>query len=84
VSDLLFPTVRPDHGGTPDDRKLTGLDDFGPSDQVFDWMADRLADGPTRLVVWGVYYSASVSSPRWHCEIRDRVKISRSIGYRPL
>jgi hypothetical protein len=53
VSDLLFPTVRPDHGGTPDDRKLTGLDDFGPSDQVFDWMADRLADGPTRLVVWG-------------------------------
>jgi hypothetical protein len=25
------------------------LDDFGPSDQVFDWMADRLADGPTGL-----------------------------------
>jgi hypothetical protein len=25
------------------------LDDFGPSDQVFDLMADRLADGPTDL-----------------------------------
>jgi hypothetical protein len=25
------------------------LDDFGPSDQVFDLMADRLADGPTGL-----------------------------------
>jgi hypothetical protein len=41
--------VRPDHDETPDDRKLTGLDDFGPSDQVFDLMVDRLADGPTGL-----------------------------------
>jgi hypothetical protein len=38
--------VRPDSDETPDDRKLT---DFGPSDQVFDLMADRLADGPTGL-----------------------------------
>jgi hypothetical protein len=42
--------MRPDHGGTPDDSKLTGFYDFGPSDQVFDWMADRLAEGPAGLV----------------------------------
>jgi hypothetical protein len=29
------------------------LDDFGPSDQVFDLMADRLADGPTGLAAQG-------------------------------
>jgi hypothetical protein len=40
------------------------LGDFGPSDQVFDLMADRLAEGSTGLVVWGVHYSVSVSSPR--------------------
>jgi hypothetical protein len=26
------------------------LDDFGPSDQVFDLMADRLAEVPTGLI----------------------------------
>jgi hypothetical protein len=45
------------------------LDDFGPSDKVFDWMAERLLEGPTGLVSWGVDYSAFVSSPRWHCAI---------------
>jgi hypothetical protein len=29
------------------------LDDFGPSDQVLDWMGDRQADGPTGLVARG-------------------------------
>jgi hypothetical protein len=61
-----FRGVRPDHGGTPDDSKLTGLDAIGPSDQVFDWMADRLAEGPTGRLAWGVDYSASVSTSRWH------------------
>jgi hypothetical protein len=32
--------------------KLLVLDDFGPNDQVFDWMADGLAEGPTGLVAW--------------------------------
>jgi hypothetical protein len=41
--------VTPDPDETPDDRKLTGLDDFGPSDQVIDLMGDRLAEGPTGL-----------------------------------
>jgi hypothetical protein len=45
------------------------LDDFGPSDQVFDLMADRLADGPTGLAAQGFDHSASVSTPRWHCVI---------------
>jgi hypothetical protein len=45
------------------------LGDFGPSVKVFDWMTDRLAEGPTGLVAWGVDYSASVSSPRWRCVI---------------
>jgi hypothetical protein len=43
------------------------LDDFGPSDQVFDWMADQPAEGPTGRVAWGVDYSAPESTPRWHC-----------------
>jgi hypothetical protein len=30
-------------------EKRLVLDDFGPSDLVFDLMADRLADGPTGL-----------------------------------
>jgi hypothetical protein len=42
--------VRPDPDETPDDRKLTGFRViFGSSDQVFDLMADRLADGPKGL-----------------------------------
>jgi hypothetical protein len=32
-------------------------------------MGDRLAEGPTGLVAWGIDYSASVSIPRWHCVI---------------
>jgi hypothetical protein len=58
--------VRPDLDETPDDRKLTGLDDFGSSEQVIDLTADRLANGPTGLAAWGVDYSASVSTPLWH------------------
>jgi hypothetical protein len=43
--------VRPDPDEMPDDSKLTGfLDNFGPSDQVFDWMGDRLAEVPTGRV----------------------------------
>jgi hypothetical protein len=38
------------------------LDDFGPSDKVFDWMADRLAEDPTGLVAWRVDHSVSVST----------------------
>jgi hypothetical protein len=48
-----FRGVRTDHGETSDDSKLTGLDDFGPSDQVFDWMAGRLTEDPTGRVAWG-------------------------------
>jgi hypothetical protein len=29
------------------------LDDVGPSDQVFDWMGDQLAEDPTGCVAWG-------------------------------
>jgi hypothetical protein len=32
-------------------------------------MADRLAEGPTGRVAWGFDYSASVSTPRWHCVV---------------
>jgi hypothetical protein len=61
--------MRLDPGGASDDRKLTGFGWLGPSDKVFDWIADRLAEGPTDIVEWGVYYSALVSSRRWHCVI---------------
>jgi hypothetical protein len=47
-----FRGVKPDQGGTPDDSKLTGFYDFGPSDKIFDWMADRPSDGPTGLFAW--------------------------------
>jgi hypothetical protein len=47
-------------GGESDDSKLTGFICFGPSDKVSDWIADRLAEGPTGLVAWGVDYSALV------------------------
>jgi hypothetical protein len=33
-----FRGVRLDRAETPDDRKVTGLDDFGSSDSVSDWM----------------------------------------------
>jgi hypothetical protein len=61
--------VRPDPGGASDDSKLTGLGCFSPSDKVSDWIADRLAEGPTGIGAWGVDYSASMSSPRWHCVV---------------
>jgi hypothetical protein len=54
-------------------RLMTGnrlvLDDFGPSDPVFDWMADWLAEGPTGSVTCGIDYFASVSTPSWDCVI---------------
>jgi hypothetical protein len=45
--------VRLDPDETPDDRKLTGFGCFGPSDKVSDWIADRLAEGPTGIGAWG-------------------------------
>jgi hypothetical protein len=61
--------VRLDPDGASDGRKLTGFECFGPSDKVSDWIADRLAEGPTGIVAWVVDYSALESSPRWHCVI---------------
>jgi hypothetical protein len=61
--------VRPNHGEASDDSKLTGVGCFGPSEKASDWIANRLAEGTTDIVAWGVDYSAVVSSPRWHCEI---------------
>jgi hypothetical protein len=52
-------------GGASDDHKLTGSGCFGPSGKVSVWIAERLAEGPTGIVAWGVDYSAVVSSPRW-------------------
>jgi hypothetical protein len=48
-----FRGVRPDHSGAPDDSKQTAFERFSPSGKVSDWIADRLADGPTGLVAWG-------------------------------
>jgi hypothetical protein len=59
--------MRIDPGGVSDDRKLTGFGCSGPSDKVSDWIASRLAEGPTGIFAWGVDYFALVSSPRWHC-----------------
>jgi hypothetical protein len=61
--------VRPNPGGASDDIKLTGFGCFSPSDKASDWIADRLAEGPTGIGAWGVDYSAVVSSPCWHCVI---------------
>jgi hypothetical protein len=58
--------MRPDSGGASDDSKLTGFGCFGPSEKASDWIADRLAEGPTGNGAWRIYYSAVVSSPRWH------------------
>jgi hypothetical protein len=44
-----FRGVRPDPGGTSDDSKLTGFECFSPSDNVSDWIAGWLADGPTGI-----------------------------------
>jgi hypothetical protein len=61
--------MRLDPGGATDDCKLTRFGCFSPSDKVSDWIADRLAEGPTGIVAWEVDYSALASSPRWHCVI---------------
>jgi hypothetical protein len=45
--------VRLDSGGAYDDSKLTCVGCFGPSDKVFDWIADRLAEGLTGIDAWG-------------------------------
>jgi hypothetical protein len=58
--------VRPDPGGAINNRILTGLGCFSPSDKVPDWIADRLAEGLTGIGPWGVDYLALVSSPRWY------------------
>jgi hypothetical protein len=62
-----FRGIRPDPGGASDDSKLTGFGCFNSSDKVSDWIASRLAEGPTGVGAWGVDYSGYVSSPRWHC-----------------
>jgi hypothetical protein len=41
-----FKCVRTDPGGASDDSKLTSFGCFSPSDKAFDWIADRLAEGP--------------------------------------
>jgi hypothetical protein len=33
-----------------------------PSDQVFDWMADQLSDGPTGRVAWGRLFRLGVDT----------------------
>jgi hypothetical protein len=53
-----FRGVRPDPGEAFDDSKLTGFGWFSPSDKVSDWIADRLAEGPTGIGACGVDYSA--------------------------
>jgi hypothetical protein len=45
-----------------DDSKLTGFGCFRPSVKASDWIADRLAEGPTGIGAWGFDYSALVSS----------------------
>jgi hypothetical protein len=59
--------VRPDAGGASNDSKLTDFGCFDQRDNVADWIADRLAGGPTGIGACGVDYSAFVTSPRWHC-----------------
>jgi hypothetical protein len=56
--------MRLDPGGAFEDNKLTGFGCFSPSDKASDWIADRLAEGPTGIVAWGIDYSAVISSPR--------------------
>jgi hypothetical protein len=55
-----FRDVRPDPCGASDESKLTGFGCFSPRDKVSDWIADRLAEGPTGIGAWGVDYSALV------------------------
>jgi hypothetical protein len=58
--------VRLDPGGAFDDSKLTAFGCSSPSDKASDWIADRLAEGPTGIGSWGVDYSALVLLSRWH------------------
>jgi hypothetical protein len=58
-----------DPGGAFDDSKLTAFGCFSPSDKTSDWIADRLGEGPTGIVAWGVDYSTVESSLRRHCVI---------------
>jgi hypothetical protein len=64
-----FRGVRLDPSGASDDSKLTGFVCFGLSDNVSDWIADRLAEGSTGTVAWGVDSIILVSLTRWHCVI---------------
>jgi hypothetical protein len=50
--------VRSDPDETPDDSKLTGFGCFRQSDKASDWIADRLAEGPTGIGAWVIDYSA--------------------------
>jgi hypothetical protein len=43
----------PDPGGVFDDSKLTSFGCFSPSDKASDWIANRLAKGPTGIGAWG-------------------------------
>jgi hypothetical protein len=63
--------MRLDPGGAFGDSILTGFGCFSPSDKAFDWIADRLEEGPTGIVALGIDYSAVVSSLL--CETRTRV-----------
>jgi hypothetical protein len=68
-----------DPSGASYDRKLTGFGCFSPSDKVSEWIASRLAEGPTGIIAWEVDYSALVSSPRWHCESLLNIYICRCL-----
>jgi hypothetical protein len=73
--------MRLDPGGAFDYSKLTGFWMFSPSDKASDWIADRLAEGPTGIVAPSVVdYSTVMSSPRWHCLIIYNIHICRCIG----
>jgi hypothetical protein len=61
--------VRLDPSGKSDDRKLTVFGCFGPSIKVSDGINDRLVEGSTGVVAWGVDHSGLASSPRWQCAV---------------
>jgi hypothetical protein len=60
--------MRHDPGEASDDCKLTGIGCFGSSDKVSDWIASRLAEGPTGIVAWGS------TVPPWCCHRVGNVK----------
>jgi hypothetical protein len=45
--------VRSDPCGAFDDSKLSEFGCFSPIDKASDWIADRLAEGPTGIVALG-------------------------------